>query len=109
MDIPLLQKQARQDLFSRHISRDPLKIIFNGKEYTARRSQPSMKRVMMASGFDQSLDCEMTIILEEGDDIPKSLQIIKESDSGKLYKILNVSSDFGTRCYTLTLGHSNSR
>jgi hypothetical protein len=105
MQVPKLQKQARQELFKRHIQRDELKVVLNGKEYNVRKTQPSMKRIMAASGLEYTLDCEMLISIENDDEAPKGLQIIKESDSGKTYRILNVSFDFGTNCYLLQLGH----
>jgi len=105
MEVPKLQKQARQEMFDRHIQRDSIKVTLNGKEYNARRTQPSVKRIMTLSGFDYTLSAEMLIKIEVEDKVPQSLNIVTEVETNKSYRIISVSHDFGTNCYLLSLGH----
>lgn len=69
---------------------------------TARKNETSYERKAMAAGIGETIEFELLIALEAGEDVPV---IKKAADNitlnGTVYKITSVQPDSGADCYLL--------
>jgi hypothetical protein len=112
--IPAIDGSLRRGVFIANIYRKPSLILFRGKEYTARVSEPSFQRKIGISGYTQeTADIELMIALPLGMAKPEAQSqdsiTIYETDqygirSGStVYRISDVRTDLAKDCYQLTL------
>jgi hypothetical protein len=112
--IPAIDGSLRRGVFSANIYRKPSLILFRGKEYTARVSEPSFQRKIGISGYTQeTADIELMIALPLGMAKPEaqsqdSITIYETDQHGirsgsTVYRITDVRTDLAKDCYQLTL------